>query len=212
MSIGVQEGRKGLAILSQERTNAWWQSAFNGSPTGMYAKADVELQDDVFMYAKRSWVAGDLPAVVMHVYLPKGNTTSLRMPVTYERDGKTMNRWPGIWLKPSGLTFRTVKSDFQMASLVPSGSAGNWWTLGLKVTASGDMEYYAAPDWRVSPFDSVSLRAKQSLLLNDASYKIVSQSDAAVMVSSVIRNSSPIVIGDIRYAKKGALNMDEPEK
>lgn len=212
MNIGAQEGRTGLAILSPERNDAWRQSVFNGTATGMYAAADVEPQDDLFMYTRSPWVAADLPAVVMHVYLPKGSTTSLRMPVTYQRDGKSINRWPGIWINPTGLSIRTVKSDFQMASLTPSSSAGNWWTLGLKVTASGDMEYYAAPDWRVSPFDSALLRAKQSLLLNDASYKIVSQSDAAVMVSSVIHGSSPIVIGDIRYAKIGALNMDEPEK
>jgi len=212
MSIGIQEGRKGLALLSQDRTDTWKQSVFNGTPKGMYATADIEWQDDLFMYSKSPWVAAEMPAVVMHVYLPKGNTTSLRMPVTFQRLGVNATRWPGIWIKPDGISLRTVKSDFQLANLVTSGSIGSWWTLGLKVTADGDLEYYATPDWRISPFDASLLRGKQSLLLGDSSYKIISQADASVMISSVIRNSSPIVIGDIRYAKIGTVQMDTPDK
>lgn len=212
ISIGVQDGRKGLAILSQERTDAWRQSLFNGTATGLYAKADVEPQDDFFMYSRSPWIAADKPAVVMHVYLPKGSTTSLRMPVTYQRAGVSLNRWPGIWINPTGLALRTVKGDFQLASLVSSSAAGAWWTLGLKVTAQGDMEYYAVPEWKVSPFESAYFRGRQSGLLGDNSYKIISQSDASVMVSSVIRTKTPVVIGDIRYAKTGSLSMDAAEK
>lgn len=82
MQIAEKDGRKGLAILSQDRDAAWYQLPQHAASiwNSIYGRPDSEAQDDLYMYG-RSWVAADEPMVVMHVYVPARQTTSLRMPV-----------------------------------------------------------------------------------------------------------------------------------
>lgn len=207
MSIGEKDGRKGLALMSLPRDQAWnlrlQDEAKKKKPANtLYTTADKELQDDLFMYSSARWVAAEAPAVVLHVYLPAGNTTSLRMPVKVPDNGVEVSVWPGIWLTPAGVKLRTLEGDYFVPNLTPSNAAGSWWTLGMKVTESGDIEYYATPDWRASPFDKSLLQGVNSVLTGSTAYKVTQQADAVVMVSNVIRNSSPVIIGDISYGKK----------
>lgn len=196
--ITTKDGHTGLAIKSLPRDAHWLQQ----HPSGPYSTADSELQDDLFFYAKRSWQAADEPVLVMHVYRPTGTTTSLRMPVIYHRAGVEERAWPGIWLRPGGIRLRTVRGDYYVQDEALNRGAGRWWTLGLKVTNSGDVEFYAASDWRASPFEPGLLRGKQSLLLRSTAYNLIRQADATAMISNVLAKQAEVVIGDIRYGMK----------
>ncbi|MGY4535008.1 hypothetical protein ACVW0Y_004161 [Pseudomonas sp. TE3786] len=204
IKLGEQGGHKGLAILSLERDANWYQLPGNArdSLLPLYGAADNELQDDLYMYGKRKWVAADEPVVVIHVYLPKGNTTSLRMPLVHCYLGTERRRWPGIWLNPDGVSIRTVIGDYLIPGVTSTNAVGSWWTLGMKVTAGGDIEYYGVPEWRTSPFAPSLLLARQSTLLGTQAYRVIKQADATVMISSVMPEHREIVIADIRYGMK----------
>lgn len=198
MRITSKDGHRGLGIKSLVRDAAW----FKQHPTGPYSKADREAQDDLFMYGKKVWHAEDEPVLVMHIYRPKGTTVSLRMPSIYNNRGAEDKRWPGVWLKPQGIRLRTVKGDFYVADAALENTEGRWWTLGMKITKQGDIEYYAAANWVDSPFDDSFLRGKQSTLLGSSAFNVIRQADAVVMISNVLPNNAEAIIGDIRYGMK----------
>lgn len=210
MTIGEKDGRKGLAIMSLERDAAWYQLPQHAPSiaNSIYGRPDAERQDDLYMYGK-SWTAADEPMVAMHVYVPQGNTTSLRMPVFSMNSAGEERKYPGIWVTSTSVRVRTVIGEYTVN--VPTGKPeGSWWTLGMKVTATGDIEFYGVPEWRASPFHASTLLARQSALLGTDAHKVLRQIDATVMVSSIMYSKEPIIIGDIRYGIKTKAQQTTP--
>ncbi|GLK87798.1 hypothetical protein [Pseudomonas turukhanskensis] len=197
MALKEKNGHKGLAIASVERSAEFMKRYANT----IYGVPDKELQDDFMVYVKEPWTVEDEPVATMHVYLSRTNVTSLRMPVVFNIDGGTGRAWPGIWLTPSGIRMRTTRGDYYTYDTALNDK-GRWWTLGLKVVAGGDLEYYAAPQWIASPFEPRFLRGKMNSLLGTTQYSLLRQNDATLMISNVMQEGLENIIGDIRYGVK----------
>lgn len=157
------------------------------------------------MYS-RSWVAAEEPVIVMRLYKPSGNVSSMRM-TTKVASGASS--WPGIWVYDDHVNLRGPgRTDIHIdTTTMPGRADDSWYTLGMRVTPTGDLRYYLAYGWVDDPFKQRYFLGSNKTLsaANSKTYlPVVSQADAIVMSSNVFYAGESNVIGNIVYAKKGA--------
>lgn len=212
----TSSGNQVLAFYSSDRNASWYSNNPSAVGTNVYGSQDSESQDDFFMYGA-SWVAADTPSVMMHVFLPnsldQNGVTSLRMPVKYNSGTSS---WPGIWCYGDILRLRGPgRNDIQINTNAPNGGKNTWWTLGISVTPTGDIQYYATPSYvsELTKEHIVGINSVISPENNHNYYPVDSNSDAIIMSSNRNLTTTPTLIDKIIYTKgtTQVLNLSKNE-
>ena len=200
----TNSGAQVLAFYSSDRDATWYTNNPTATGTNVYGGSDGESQDDFFMYGT-NWVSADKPSVMMHVFLPssldQNGVTSLRMPVKYNSGTSS---WPGIWCYGSQLYLRGPgRNDIVYTTNAANGGKDTWWTLGLSITPTGDIQYFATPNYEVNLTKEhlIGSNSYISEQTNLAYNPVDSSSDAIVMSSNRNLSTKPTLIDNIIYTK-----------
>lgn len=200
----TNSGNQVLAFYSSDRNADWYTNNPSALGTNVYGNQDNESQDDFFMYGA-SWIAADTPSVMMHVFLPstldQNGVTSLRMPVKYNSGTSS---WPGIWCYGDILRLRGPgRNDIQLSTNAANGGKNTWWTLGVSITPTGDIQYYATPNYvtELTKEHIVGINSVISPENNHNYYPVDSNSDAIIMTSNRNVTTTPTLIDNLVYTK-----------
>ncbi len=217
----TNSGNQVLAFRSFTRDAAWFAANPSTAGTIYYSGADSGdssdpngIQDDFFMTGA-GWTPSETPSVMMHVYIPtytnaNSVVTSCRMTVQFTSGGNTVDSWPGIWFHGSYFNLRGPgRNDIRMNTNAPNAGKDTWWTFGLSITPSGDIQYYATPSY-VTEFTVDHLLGANSVLSANAGlayYPVNRQADAIIMNSNINMTELPTLIDDMKYTKGTATQV-----
>lgn len=195
-------GKQVLSFRSEARDANWYSRNPQAVGTRTYGNPDVQNQDGLFLYSE-SWVAQDVPTIMMHVFFPdSAQYISIRFTTKYNNGNSTA--WPGIW--NYGSTFRlrgTGRPDIAVNTNAPNGGKNTWWTMGLSIAPNGDIQYYTTPSY-VTSFTKdhfLGANSKLSADLNLGYFPVETLIDEVYMCSNYNPGDSLALIDNIIYTK-----------